>query len=48
MILTLSEGVEDFMVYYEVSIKSLGAVLTQRGRVIVYAPMHLKHRVFDT
>ena len=35
--LTLLEGVEDFMVFCDVSITGLGAVLMQRGRVIAYS-----------
>lgn len=41
-ILNLIEGVEDFVVSYDASIIDLGAVLMQRGRVIVYASKKLK------
>ena len=41
-ILTLSEGVENFVVYYDASITSLGSFLLQRGRVIVYTSRQLK------
>ena len=37
-----TEGVEDFMVFCDVSIICLGAVLMQRGRVIAYASRKLK------
>ncbi|GJV04465.1 putative nucleotidyltransferase, ribonuclease H [Tanacetum coccineum] len=36
-ILALPEGSEDFIVYYDASIKGLGAVLMQREKVIAYA-----------
>ena len=42
LILTLPEGVDDFVVYSDVSITGLGAVLMQRGRVISYALRQLK------
>ena len=35
-VLTLPEGVEDYIVYYDASIIGLGAVLMQRERVIAY------------
>ncbi|GKC04358.1 putative reverse transcriptase domain-containing protein [Tanacetum coccineum] len=41
-ILALPEGSEDFIVYYDASIKGLGAVLMQREKVIVYASRQLK------
>ncbi|GKB67727.1 reverse transcriptase domain-containing protein [Tanacetum coccineum] len=41
-ILTLPEGSEDFVVYCDVSIKRLGAVLMQRMKVIAYASRQLK------
>ncbi|GJS30475.1 putative reverse transcriptase domain-containing protein [Tanacetum coccineum] len=41
-ILALPEGSEDFVVYYDVSHKSLGAVLMQREKVIAYASRQLK------
>ena len=41
-VLTLSEGVEDFVVFYDASITGLGAVLMQIGRVITYASWQLK------
>ena len=40
--MTLVEGVDDFMVYYDVPITGLGAVLMQRGRVIAYDLSQLK------
>ena len=40
--LTLPEGVDDFVVYCDTSITSLGAMLTPRGRVIDYASRQLK------
>ncbi|GJV22413.1 putative reverse transcriptase domain-containing protein [Tanacetum coccineum] len=41
-ILALPEGSEDFIVYYDVSIKGLGAVLMKREKVIDYASRQLK------
>ncbi|GKC19002.1 putative reverse transcriptase domain-containing protein [Tanacetum coccineum] len=41
-ILALLEGSEDFVVYYDVSHKGLGAVLMQREKVIAYASRQLK------
>ncbi|GJU62701.1 putative reverse transcriptase domain-containing protein [Tanacetum coccineum] len=41
-ILALPEGSEDFIVYYDASIKGLGAVLMQREKVIAYASRQLK------
>ncbi|GJY28167.1 putative reverse transcriptase domain-containing protein [Tanacetum coccineum] len=41
-ILALLEGSEDFIVYCDASIKSLGDVLMQREKVIAYASRHLK------
>ncbi|GKC21935.1 putative reverse transcriptase domain-containing protein [Tanacetum coccineum] len=41
-ILTLPDGVEDFIVYYDASNQGLGCVLTQRGKVIAYASRQLK------
>ena len=41
-ILTLPEGVKDFVVYCDASITGMGAVLTQRGHVIAYASRQLK------
>ncbi|GKF02434.1 putative reverse transcriptase domain-containing protein, partial [Tanacetum coccineum] len=41
-ILALPEGSENFMVYYDVSRKGLGAVLMQREKVIAYASRQLK------
>ena len=40
--MTLPEGVEDFVVYCDVLITSLWAVLMQRGSVITYASRKLK------
>ena len=36
-VLTHSEGVDDFLVFFDASITGLGAVLTQKGQVIAYA-----------
>ncbi|GKE81423.1 putative reverse transcriptase domain-containing protein [Tanacetum coccineum] len=41
-ILALPEGTEDFMVYYNASLKGYGAVLLQREKVIAYASRQLK------
>ncbi|GKE59702.1 putative reverse transcriptase domain-containing protein [Tanacetum coccineum] len=41
-ILALPEGSKDFVVYYDASIKGLGAVLMQRMKVIAYASRQLK------
>nr|GFA47702.1 retrovirus-related Pol polyprotein from transposon 17.6 [Tanacetum cinerariifolium] len=41
-ILALPEGSEDFIAYCDASIKGLGAVLMQRGKVISYASRQLK------
>ncbi|GJT14046.1 putative reverse transcriptase domain-containing protein [Tanacetum coccineum] len=41
-ILVLPEGSEDFIVYYDASIKGLGAVLMQREKVIAYASCQLE------
>ena len=41
-ILTLPEGVEDFVVYCDASITGMGAVLMQRGHVVAYASRQLK------
>ncbi|GJV04615.1 putative reverse transcriptase domain-containing protein [Tanacetum coccineum] len=41
-ILTLPDGVEDFMVYCDASNQGLGCVLMQRGKVIAYASTQLK------
>ncbi|GJS60024.1 putative reverse transcriptase domain-containing protein, partial [Tanacetum coccineum] len=41
-ILALPEGSEDFIIYYDASIKGLGAVLMQREKVIAYASRQLK------
>nr|GEV53340.1 hypothetical protein [Tanacetum cinerariifolium] len=42
LILALSEGSEDFVVYCDASHKGLGAVLMQREKVIAYASRQLK------
>lgn len=42
LILTLPEGVDDFMVYFDASIIGLGAILMLRGHVIAYASRQLK------
>ncbi|GJT58296.1 putative reverse transcriptase domain-containing protein [Tanacetum coccineum] len=41
-ILALSKGSEDFIIYYDASIKRLGVVLIQREKVIAYASRQLK------
>ncbi|GKD52866.1 retrotransposon protein, putative, ty3-gypsy subclass [Tanacetum coccineum] len=41
-ILALPEGSEDFIAYYDASIKGLGIVLMQRDKVIAYASCQLK------
>ncbi|GJV20627.1 putative reverse transcriptase domain-containing protein [Tanacetum coccineum] len=41
-ILALPEGSEDFIGYCDASIKSLGAVLMQREKVIAYASRQIK------
>ncbi|GKF95343.1 putative reverse transcriptase domain-containing protein, partial [Tanacetum coccineum] len=41
-ILTLPEGSEDFIAYYDASNKGLGSVLMQREKVIAYALRQLK------
>ncbi|GKD98363.1 putative reverse transcriptase domain-containing protein, partial [Tanacetum coccineum] len=41
-ILALLEGSEDFIIYYDASIKGLGVVLMQREKVIAYASRQLK------
>ncbi|GJV05656.1 putative reverse transcriptase domain-containing protein [Tanacetum coccineum] len=41
-ILALSKGAEDFVVYYDASVKGYRAVLMQREKVIAYASRQLK------
>nr|GEU63487.1 putative reverse transcriptase domain-containing protein [Tanacetum cinerariifolium] len=41
-ILALPEGSEDFVVYYDASLKGYGAVLMQREKVIAYASQKLR------
>ncbi|GJW24893.1 putative reverse transcriptase domain-containing protein, partial [Tanacetum coccineum] len=41
-ILALPEGMEDFMVYYDASLKGYGAMLMQREKVIAYVSQQLK------
>ncbi|GJY69912.1 putative reverse transcriptase domain-containing protein [Tanacetum coccineum] len=41
-IMALPEGSEDFIIYYDASIKGLGVVLMQREKVIAYALRQLK------
>ncbi|GKA34092.1 putative reverse transcriptase domain-containing protein [Tanacetum coccineum] len=41
-ILALPEGMEDFMVYCDASLKGYGAMLMQREKVIAYVSRHLK------
>ncbi|GJR34756.1 putative reverse transcriptase domain-containing protein [Tanacetum coccineum] len=48
-VLALSDGPEDFMVYYDASCQGLGYVLMQRGKLITYASRQLKiHEKNDT
>ncbi|GKC32956.1 putative reverse transcriptase domain-containing protein, partial [Tanacetum coccineum] len=42
LILALSEGHDDFVVYYDASHQGLGAVLMQREKLIAYASRQLK------
>ncbi|GJW16029.1 putative reverse transcriptase domain-containing protein [Tanacetum coccineum] len=42
LILSLSDGIEDFVVYCDASSQGLGCVLMQRGKVIAYASRQLK------
>ncbi|GJZ85427.1 putative reverse transcriptase domain-containing protein, partial [Tanacetum coccineum] len=42
LILALPEGTKDFIMYYDASLKSYGAVLMQREKVIAYASIQLK------
>ncbi|GKA17535.1 retrotransposon protein, putative, ty3-gypsy subclass [Tanacetum coccineum] len=41
-ILSLPDGIEDFVVYCDVSNQGLGCILMQRGKVIAYASRQLK------
>ncbi|GJW95244.1 putative reverse transcriptase domain-containing protein [Tanacetum coccineum] len=41
-ILSLPDGAEDFVVYYDVSNQGLGCVLMQRGKMIAYASGQLE------
>nr|GFC96742.1 putative reverse transcriptase domain-containing protein [Tanacetum cinerariifolium] len=41
-ILSLPEGSEDFMVYYDASLRGFGAVLMQHEKVITYASRQLR------
>ncbi|GKF37068.1 putative reverse transcriptase domain-containing protein [Tanacetum coccineum] len=41
-ILSLPDGVEDFLVYYDASNQGLGCILMRRGKVIAYASRQLK------
>nr|GEZ08492.1 hypothetical protein [Tanacetum cinerariifolium] len=41
-ILALSEGIENFVVYCDASLKGIGAILMQREKVIAYASRQLK------
>nr|GFC17155.1 putative reverse transcriptase domain-containing protein [Tanacetum cinerariifolium] len=41
-ILALPKGMEDFVVYCDVSLKGYGAILMQREKVIAYASRKLK------
>ncbi|GJW04723.1 reverse transcriptase domain-containing protein [Tanacetum coccineum] len=40
--LSLPDGIEDFVVYYDASSQGLGCVLMQRGKIIAYASRQLK------
>ena len=42
LILTLPEGIEGFVVYYEVSHMVLGCVLIQHSKVVVYTSRQFK------
>ncbi|GJT18076.1 putative reverse transcriptase domain-containing protein [Tanacetum coccineum] len=42
LILSLPDGIEDFIVYCDASNQGLGCVLMQRGKVIAYASQQLK------
>ncbi|GKA24370.1 putative reverse transcriptase domain-containing protein [Tanacetum coccineum] len=42
LILSLPDGIEDFVVYYDTSNQGLGCVLIQRDKVIAYASRQLK------
>ena len=42
LILNFSEGVDDFVVYYDTLITGMGAVLMQRCHVIAYTSRQLK------
>nr|GEW56235.1 hypothetical protein [Tanacetum cinerariifolium] len=42
LIMSLPDGIEDFVVYYDVSNQGLGYVFMQRGKVIAYASRQLK------
>nr|GFC49207.1 putative reverse transcriptase domain-containing protein [Tanacetum cinerariifolium] len=42
LILTLPEGLDDFVVYYDASNQGFGCVLMQRNKVIAYASRQLK------
>ncbi|WMV37258.1 hypothetical protein MTR67_030643 [Solanum verrucosum] len=41
-VLTLPEGTQGFVVYYDASRVGLGCVLMQNGKVIAYVSRHLK------
>nr|GFB24855.1 putative reverse transcriptase domain-containing protein [Tanacetum cinerariifolium] len=41
-ILALPEGLDDFLVYYDASLRGFGAVLMQREKVIAYASRQLR------
>lgn len=46
-VLVVTEENQDLVVYTDVRGTGLGAVLTQRGKVIVYASRHLRHMKLD-
>ena len=42
LVLTLSEGTQGFLVYYDASRVGLGCVLMNKGKIIAYAPRRFK------
>ena len=42
MLLTLSEGTKDFIIFYDVSRVGLGCVLMKHEKVVAYASRQLK------
>ena len=41
-VLTIPDGTEDMVIYSDASLRGLGCVLMQRGKVIAYASRQLK------